>query len=120
MKTMQGIVESKHKRIKIEANRNNSKHIIAVGGFIMVCFNVMTLLVNNRRKNAPKLQELLTASGCIIKTRLGLHEAGDQCSDEGLIILQLAGSAEEIATLECELNTLEGVKAKNIELCSDW
>ena len=86
----------------------------------MACYNVMTLLVNNRRKNAPKLQELLTASGCIIKARLGLHEAGDECSEEGLIILQLTGSADEINTLACELNTLDGVKAKNIELCSDW
>ena len=86
----------------------------------MASYNVMTLLVNNRRKNAPKLQEVLTASGCIIKARLGLHEAVNTCSDEGLIILQLVGSSEEIATLECELNSLDGVKAKNTVICSDW
>ncbi len=83
----------------------------------MACYNVMTLLVNNRRKNASKLQELLTQSGCMIKARLGLHETGDLCSDEGLIILQLAGNKEDIANLEDELNTLDGVIAKNVELC---
>ncbi len=87
----------------------------------MLCYNVMTLLVNNRRENAPRLQEVLTDSGCIIKVRLGLHEAdGDSCSNEGLIILQLTGSKEEIKELETRLNQLEGIKAKNIELCSDW
>lgn len=83
-------------------------------------YNVMTLLVNNRRNNAIKLQELLTASGCIIKTRLGLHGVGDICSDEGLIILELVGSTEEISDLECKLNEIDGVKAKNIELTSNW
>ncbi len=86
----------------------------------MACYNVMTLLVNNRRENAPKLQEVLTDSGCIIKMRLGLHEAGDLCSNEGLIILQLTGSNEEIQALEDRLNQLDGIKAKNNELCPDW
>lgn len=83
----------------------------------MACYNVMTLLVDNRRENAPKLQEVLTKSGCIIKTRLGLHETGISCSEEGLIILQLEGSKEDIIELERELNTLDGIKAKNVELC---
>lgn len=86
----------------------------------MACYNVMTLLVNNRRQNVPKLQEILTESGCIIKTRLGLHEAGDVCSNDGLIILHLVGSKEEITALETNLNKLDGIKAKNTELCTEW
>jgi metal-responsive CopG/Arc/MetJ family transcriptional regulator len=80
----------------------------------------MTLILNNRVKNAVKLQDVLTESGCIIKTRLGLHEAGDDCSNEGLIILQLAGSEEEIQALEKKLNSVDGVKAKNVQICSEW
>lgn len=83
----------------------------------MACYNIMTMLVNNRRENASKLQEILTESGCLIKTRLGLHEAGDFCSDEGLIILQLTGDKKDIIKLEDDLNTLDGVVAKNVELC---
>ena len=86
----------------------------------MACYNVMTILISNRRKNATELQKVLTKSGCIIKTRLGLHEAGELCSEEGLIILQLIGSSENITLLERELNALDGVKAMNTELCSDW
>jgi hypothetical protein len=88
--------------------------------FFMDSYNVMTLLVNNRRKNVPRLQEVLTESGCIIKARLGLHEAGDVCSNDGLIILQLDGSRKEIAELEESLNKLEGIKAKNTELIPAW
>lgn len=86
----------------------------------MSCYNIMTLILNNRVKNAVKLQDVLTESGCIIKTRLGLHEAGDACSNEGLIILQLAGSEEEIQALEKKLNSVDGVKAKNVQICSEW
>lgn len=86
----------------------------------MDSYNVMTLLVNNRRKNVPRLQEVLTESGCIIKARLGLHEAGDVCSNDGLIILQLDGSKKEIAELEECLNKLDGIKAKNTELIPEW
>lgn len=86
----------------------------------MTCYNIMTLVVNNRAKNAPKLQEELTKSGCIIKIRLGLHDAGDVCSNDGLIILQLVGEKEEIIELEKKLNSLEGIVAKNNEICSNW
>lgn len=87
----------------------------------MGCYNIMTLILNNRVKNAVQVQDVLTDSGCIIKTRLGLHDTGDNfCSNEGLIILQLTGSDEDVEKLEKKLNSVEGVKAKNIKLCSDW
>ncbi|NTV91586.1 MAG: hypothetical protein HGA22_14705 [Clostridiales bacterium] len=86
----------------------------------MSCYNIMTLLVNNRIQNASRLQDILTRSGCLIKMRLGLHEAGNVCSDEGLIILQLSGSQEDISALETSLNSVEGIKAKNSEICTEW
>jgi metal-responsive CopG/Arc/MetJ family transcriptional regulator len=86
----------------------------------MSCYNVMTLILNNRVKNAVKLQDVLTESGCIIKARIGLHEAGDACANEGLIILQLTGSDAEVGELEKKLNSVDGVKAKNTQICSEW
>lgn len=86
----------------------------------MACYNIMTLLLNNRIQNAIKLQEVLTKSGCLIKVRLGIHEAGEVCSNEGLIVLQLTGSTEELTMLEKELNSVDGVKAKLVEICSEW
>ncbi len=86
----------------------------------MACYNVMSVLTNKRVQNVNEMQRVLTESGCIIKTRLGIHDAGeDFCSNEGLIILHLVGSDYEIASLEQDLNKIPGIKAKNSQLCSD-
>lgn len=83
----------------------------------MDCKTIMAILVDNRTHSAPKVQEILTKYGCNIKVRLGLHEVDERhCSDEGLIILQLCGSENDIENLEKELNSLERVKAKRITL----
>jgi hypothetical protein len=82
----------------------------------MAIYNIMAITVNHRSKNAKELQDLFTKYGCLIKVRLGLHEAGDVCSQDGLIILQLTGGKDEITAFLDELNTLEGIKAKNMEM----
>jgi hypothetical protein len=85
----------------------------------MGCYNIMAILINHRSKKAVQVQEVLTKHGCTIRMRLGLHEAGDVCSEEGMVLLQICGSTEEIAALEADLNTLEGVKAKTMSISSD-
>jgi hypothetical protein len=77
---------------------------------------IMAIRMDNRRANADTLQRALTASGCGIKMRLGLHEAGDVCSDEGLILLQLADQPEEIAHLKTALAAIDGVRFKTMEI----
>lgn len=84
----------------------------------MACYNIMTILVNHRSKNTNELQKVLTKYGCMVKVRLGLHEAENVCSEEGLIILQLNGSNGEIEEFKKELNSLEGILAKSVEMCS--
>jgi len=80
----------------------------------------MSVLTNKRIQNVNDMQQVLTDSGCIIKTRLGIHDAGeDFCSNEGLIILHLIGSEDEISQLEEKLNDIPGIKAKNSQLLSD-
>ena len=79
-------------------------------------FKVMAIMVNHRVSKAPKLQEVLTEYGCIIKMRLGLHEAGDACSNEGMIILQLHNDSDEIHKLTKALKELEGVRAGIVEI----
>ncbi|MCX7748104.1 MAG: hypothetical protein N2645_14650 [Clostridia bacterium] len=85
----------------------------------MSCYNVMAVLINHRTKKAIGVQEVLTKHGCIIKMRLGLHETGDFCSEGGLVILQLCGTGEQIAALEADLNAIDGVKAKNMNIGFD-
>ncbi|MBS3969314.1 MAG: hypothetical protein KGZ94_04260 [Clostridia bacterium] len=84
----------------------------------MKCNCVMAILIDKRTGSAVKVQELLTRYGCIISVRLGLHETKN-CAEEGMIILSLFGEKKEIEKLENQLNMLERVKAKTMELTFD-
>jgi len=77
-------------------------------------YNIMAVKIDERRKNSPDVQQVLSSFGCSIKVRLGLHEAGSVCSDEGLLILQLTGDTDEMKKLEKALNEMDGVKARMI------
>ncbi len=73
--------------------------------------------MDNRTSNATSFQQVLTQNGCKIKARLGLHEVNaDSCATDGMIILQPFGEKEEIEQLVKDLNKLDGVKAKLIDL----
>lgn len=77
---------------------------------------IMGIEIQNREELAVKVQELLTKHGCVIKTRLGLHETGNFCSPSGLIILEFAPDDKgEYDLLEKELNELDGVIARRME-----
>jgi len=78
---------------------------------------IMAVTIDPRSAHAPQVQTILTKHGCIIKTRLGLHEVNqNSCSEEGLIILHIHSSLDEIETLEKELLDVEGVKVKYMSL----
>lgn len=82
----------------------------------MTSYTIMAVLINHRSKKAMDVQQVFTRHGCSIRMRLGLHEAGDVCSEEGLVVLQLVGSEEEVRALENDLNSVEGVKAKTMTI----
>lgn len=77
---------------------------------------IMGIQVGNRESEALKVQELLTKNGCIIKTRLGLHESSEElCSITGLIILEfLPDKEDEIAVMEKELANLGTIVVKKM------
>ncbi|HCF70379.1 MAG TPA: hypothetical protein DER33_02095 [Syntrophomonas sp.] len=78
---------------------------------------IMAIKTNDRPDHAPDVQEILTSYGCNIKTRVGFHDVSeDQCSMDGLIMLQLFGKEKDIQALFDELDTVEGVKVKFIDL----
>lgn len=80
---------------------------------------VMALMLDNRYQEAAKVQDVLTKNGCIINARLGLHEVGPECAANGLILLHLYGSQEEVDTLNDDLKSVLGVKVKTMELDYD-
>lgn len=79
-------------------------------------FEFMLIKIAHRTKEVPDVQAVLTDFGCNIKMRLGLHEAGDVCSSQGLILLQLTGDEKELSEFEQKLNAIAGVTAKRTSI----
>jgi hypothetical protein len=77
---------------------------------------VLMATLSMRKLEAIKVQETLTKYGCLIKTRLGLHGGDNECSDCGLIILELKGSEKEFKKLDSALKKIKGVKTKLVSL----
>lgn len=77
---------------------------------------IIAISVEQRRENVDNLQNVFTEHGCKIKARIGLHEAGDTCSEEGLILLQIVPDEKEVDAFMDDLNKVNGVRAKLVEL----
>ena len=78
---------------------------------------VMLVLLDQRKKSAVQVQKILSEWGCLIRTRLGIHEGVlENCSEEGLIILELVGDKEMHEKLAERLNALPNVVAKLVEI----
>lgn len=81
---------------------------------------ILIILIGKRRESAVNVQKILTAWGCWIKTRLGIHDGVlDNCTDEGLIICEVVGETEKLKEMERKLNLLNDVKAQLIEISLD-
>ena len=80
-------------------------------------YNLMGIVIGDRKRFAPNVQEVLTEFGCIIKMRIGLHEGIEKsCSNEGFIILNLADDDKKINSFVRKLESIESVRVKNIKL----
>jgi hypothetical protein len=74
---------------------------------------IMAVTIDPRTARAPQVQTVLTKHGCIIKTRIGLHEVQeDSCSERGLIILHVISDSNEVQELENELKDIQGINVK--------
>jgi len=78
---------------------------------------ILLILIGKRKDSAVKVQQILTAWGCLIKTRLGIHDGIlDNCSDEGLVICELVGSQEQKDELARKLSVIPEVNSKLVDL----
>ena len=78
---------------------------------------VLLILVDKRKESAPTVQKILTDWGCMIKTRLGVHDGLlDNCTNEGLIFLELVGEKAKKEELSRKLDLLDGVRSKLVDL----
>lgn len=75
---------------------------------------IMGIRLDNRVSSAIEFQKVLTNYGCIIKTRLGLHEVADnKCAPNGLILLEVIDD-QEAKAFEAELLELEGLELQTM------
>jgi len=75
------------------------------------------IVIDKRKEEAVTVQKILTEWGCLIKTRLGLHEGVlNNCSEHGSLFLEMVGEKEKHEELVRKLNLLKGVVAKLVEL----
>jgi hypothetical protein len=79
--------------------------------------SILTVLIGKRKDTAVNVQKVLTGWGCIIKTRLGIHDGVlENCSEEGLLILELVGKPEENEELARKLKLLSDVNVEMVHL----
>jgi hypothetical protein len=58
---------------------------------------IIGIQISNRIEEATKLQEILTSYGCLIKTRIGLHDMGEyKCLNYGVVLIQVVDKINEI------------------------
>jgi hypothetical protein len=82
--------------------------------------HVLLILIGHRKDAAVNVQKTLTAWGCLIKTRLGLHQGVlDDCSDKGLVFCELVGEKDKLEELTRKINLIKGVKAQLSSLSLD-
>ena len=78
---------------------------------------ILIVLIDKRKNAAIRVQKVLTGWGCLIKTRLGIHDGTlSQCSDAGLLILELVGEKAKKKELSRKLSILPGVKVKLVDI----
>lgn len=82
--------------------------------------HALLILIDKRQEAAVNVQKTLTAWGCLIKTRLGIHDGVlDNCSQHGLIFCELVGDGDKRDELTRKLNLIKGVKAEQVTLSLD-
>lgn len=71
--------------------------------------------VQDRTRDAAKVQQLLTEYGCNIKTRIGLHEVDEtHCASGGLMVLEMFGEPGLCLELKNKLGAIDGVEVKEM------
>lgn len=79
--------------------------------------DIVAIIVDHRSETAVNVQKILTGWGCMIKTRLGIHDGVlNNCSQTGLIILEMVGEDEKLDEFVRKVNLIKGAHAKHMRL----
>lgn len=74
---------------------------------------ILGVKLNHRVNTAVTFQEVITKHGCIIKSRIGLHNVENgTCSPSGVILLEVISDNTE--ELEQDLKKIEGLELQSM------
>ena len=78
---------------------------------------VMLIIIGSHKESAANVQKVLTGWDCLIKTRLEVNDGTlDNCSNSGLIMLELVGEEDKKDELMRKISLIQGVNAKIVKL----
>ena len=71
--------------------------------------------IDDRIREVPDVQKVLTQYGCNIKTRIGLHRVEESfCSARGLILLEMYGDEAVCNEMADKLSKIDGVEVQKM------
>jgi len=74
--------------------------------------SLLIVHITDRVTDAPPVQEALSKFGDVIKTRIGLHEVGEEFSSpQGVLVLDIFGEAKA-KQLQSAMSKISGVETK--------
>lgn len=78
---------------------------------------ILGVSIDLRSEAAQNVQNILTKHGCIIKTRIGLHQQKEnKCAEKGIVILELTDDCgENCKKLESDLSAIKNVLVREME-----
>ncbi len=75
---------------------------------------IIGIRLSNRMIASQDLQEILSKYGCIIRTRIGLHDVDcGKCSPNGIILLEVIND-ELVPKLQKDLCHIEGIEIQQM------
>jgi len=81
----------------------------------MVKTTILGVLLRKRTVTSPDFQKIISAHGCKIKTRIGIHNSTENvCLPEGVILLDVIGEEEGILALENDLKAIDGAEVQKM------
>ena len=78
---------------------------------------ILGVSIDLRSDAASEVQNVLTKHGCIIRTRIGLHQQNENmCSEKGIILLELNNDCgDKCRQLESDLSSIKSVLVREME-----
>ncbi len=75
---------------------------------------IIGIKLSNRDETSKQMQDILTKYGCIIRTRIGLHDVDcGSCSPNGIILLEVIND-ELLPRLQKELCSIDNIEIQQM------